>query len=133
MFEQDSQWAVSVKGFAGKTIYVGHGDDIRGNDAKHRYGDLLLPTDNETFWIYGWSKSWGDICFMFPDNPLFIGNNPEIGPPVVEMRWGDTTDTRKIDPGVISNFEVNGIKYSFHRPEDQSGDKKLFNVKITKV
>jgi hypothetical protein len=133
MWEKSSKWNVHLLGFEGRTIYVGHGDDIRGNDAKHRYGDLLLPTKDESFSIYGYSASWGDVCFMFPDGPLFIGNNPEIGPPEVEMRWGDTSDNRKIDVGVTSNFEVDGIRYSFHRPEDQSGDFKVFDVTITHI
>jgi len=132
MFEKSTDWHVKVKGLAGKTIYVGHGDDIRGNDAKHRYGDLHLPTDDEEFRIYGYSASFGDVCFMFPNGPLFIGNNPEIGVPSVEMRWGDNEDHRNIDPGVISDFVVEGIRYSFHRPEDQSADTKVFDVTISK-
>lgn len=131
MFEKSTEWDVTVRGFAGRTLFVGHGDDIRGSDAKHRYGELYLPSDDESFVIYGHAASFGDVCFMFPGGPIFIGNNPEMGVPSVEMRNGDDTQHRNIDPGVVSDFVVDGIKYSFHRPQDQSDDNKLFDVTIT--
>ena len=133
MFEKSTEWDVTVRGFAGQTLYVGHGDDIRGTDASERYGQVWFPTDDEYFVIYGYSASFGDVCFMFPGGPIFIGNNPEMGVPSVEMRNGDDKQHRNIAPGVTSDFTVDGIKYSFHRPQDQSSDNKLFEVLITRV
>ena len=132
-FQDKTKWNVTVRGFSGRTIYTGHGDDIRGNDAKHRFGDLTFPTDDESFYLLGKSYSFGDVCFMFPDGPLFIGNNPEMGAPSVEMRYGDKEDHRNIDKGVTSTFEVDGIRYTFMRPQDDDPDYKVFNVIIEHV
>ena len=131
-FEHPTLWRVNVKGFAGKTMYVGHGEDLR-DDVEHRYGVLKLIHDEENFKVRAKSFDWGDVSIMLEGGPCFRGNNPEMGPPQVEMKWGDTTDTRKVDNGVDSVFEVEGVRYVFHRPDTDNDDYKDFDVTITKL
>ena len=131
MFQDKTKWEVTVKGFKDRTIYTGHGDDFRNNSSQ-RYGELLLLTDEEKVTLVGKSIGAGDVSFMFPDGPIFIGNNPEMGVPSVEMRSGDDSDDRKIDKGVYSIFEKDGVKYTFHRPDPDDNDYKLFYVTVEK-
>lgn len=130
MFQNTTKWAFTVNGFAGRMVYTGHGSDLRNDNVSDRYGELLLLTDKEEFVITGQAVSWGDVSFMFKDGPCFIGNNPVMGVPSVEMRYGDKTDHREIDKGVDSIFKQDGVKYTFHRPDPDDPDYKLFYVTI---
>lgn len=132
VWQDKTKWVVTVNGFAGRTIYTGHGDDLRDNNVSDRYGELLLLTDKEEFTLIGKALSSGDVSFMFPDGPCFIGNNPEMGVPTVEMRSGGDKDNRQIDKGVYSIFKHDGVKYTFHRPDPDDANYKLFYVTIEK-